>query len=285
MKRIITLSLILALTSCAGFLKKDSSYSDSSASSNLSGTEDSYSTEVAQEKSSESYSQEKAPVSSSQFGKLNEAIKLQNDDLIQKTSSEILTQNPKDPKALNSLAMVYYKRGRFEAAEYLLNKAIAAHPNASELYGNLGIVQLAKNERREGIKSFRKALEINSRDYIAGANLGSIYIQEKDYQKALIALEVPYKKGTKDARILNNYAIALAATGKIQEAADVYSRILKENPSQRETLLNYSILLIDEQKKNKEGLDLLNRLKFVGPPPESNEVIKDLENRAKAGLQ
>lgn len=229
--------------------------------------------------------EKKVVVSNSQYGRLNEVLKQQNDDQIQKISSEILTQNPKDAKALNSLAMVYYKKGRFDAAEYLLNKAIAFNPNVSELYGNLGVVQLAKNERRDGIKSFRKALELNSQDYIAGANLGSIYIQEKDYRKALMALEVPYKKGTKDPKILNNYAVALAASGKAQEAADIYARILKDNPSHREVLLNYSIVLIDELKKNKEGLDLLNRLKFVGPPSEARETIKDLENRAKAGLQ
>jgi hypothetical protein len=38
-------------------------------------------------------------------------------------------------------------------------------------------------------------------------------------------------------------------------------------------------------QKNKEGLDLLNRLKFVGAPPEVRDTIKNLENKAKAGLQ
>ena len=225
------------------------------------------------------------PIPSSMYTALNDAIKNQNDDAIQKFSTEILTQNPKDVRALNSMALVYYKKGRMDAAQFLFNKAIAANPTFSELHSNLGLVHLAKNERREALKSFRKALEINSRDYIAAANAGSIYAQEKDYNKAALALEIPIQRGTKDVKILNNYANALVATGRVKEAAEIFEKILKDNPSNREAMLNQAILLIENMQKNKEGLDLLNRLKFVGAPQDSREVIKSLENKAKAGLQ
>ncbi len=226
-----------------------------------------------------------APVADSLYSALNEAIKQQNDDQIQKSSGEILTQNPKDTRALNALALVYYKRGGFEAAQYILNKALVSNPNSAEVYGNLGTVLLAKGERREAVKLFRKALSINPDDAIVGANLGAIYVQERDYNKALLALEVSVRKGMKDHKVLNNYAISLTAKARPKEAAEIYEKILKENPSQKEVMLNYSILLIDEMKKYKEGLDLLNRLKFVGPTSESRQVIKDLEIKAKAGLQ
>ncbi len=226
-----------------------------------------------------------APVSSSMYSALQEAIKNQNYDAIQKFSTEILTQNPKDVRALNSMALVYYKKGQMDAAQYLFNKAIAVIATSSELHSNLGLVYLAKNERREALKSFRKALEINPQDHIAAANAGSIYAQEKDYIKAALALEIPVKRGTKDFKILNNYANALVATGRVKEAAEIFEKIIKENPSNREVMLNYAILLIENMQKNKEGLDLLNRLKFVGAPQDSRDVIKSLENKAKAGLQ
>ncbi|MBC7421777.1 MAG: tetratricopeptide repeat protein [Bdellovibrio sp.] len=226
-----------------------------------------------------------APIASSMYAALNESIKQQNDEQIQKASGEILTQNPKDLRALNSLALVYYKRGRFEAAQYLLNKALSANPKSSEVYGNLGTVMLAKGDRREAVKMFRKALEINPDDSLVGANLGAIYVQEKDYNKALLALEIPVRKGMKDQKVLNNYAISLVAKARPKEAAEIYEKILKENPANKEVMLNFAILQIDELKKYKQGLDLLNRLKFVGPPSESRQVIKELEIKAKAGLQ
>lgn len=224
-------------------------------------------------------------ISTSQYSSLNDAIKQQNDEAIQKFASEILTQNSKDVMALNALAMVNYKKGRFDAAEYLLNKAISAQPDSSEVYSNRGLVLLGQNERREAIRSFRKAIELNPNNAVAGANVGSLYIQDKDYNKAILSLEIAVKNGQRDLKVMNNYAIALAATGKTKEAADIYERLIKDNPSQKEVMLNYSILMIEQMQKYREGLDLLNRLKFVGNSPESRQVIKELENKAKAGLQ
>ena len=60
---------------------------------------------------------------------------------------------------------------------------------------------------------------------------------------------------------------------------------MKEQNNNREILLNYAILLIDHLNKFKEGVDVLSRLKFVGPPSESRNRIIALENKAKAGLK
>ena len=44
------------------------------------------------------------------------------------------------------------------------------------------------------------------------------------------------------------------------------------------------ILLIDHMNKSADGLDLLDKLKFLGPSAEARNIINGLENRAKAGL-
>lgn len=217
--------------------------------------------------------------------RLTEAVKLQNDEGISQATTEILTQNPKDVRALNALAMVYYKRGRYEAAEYLINKAMAIDNDNAQLYSNLGLIRMAQGEKREAIKAFRKGLELNGQDGVIGANLGAIYVKEKDYSKAELALEIPVGKGTKDMKTLNNYAIALTGVGKHDKALGIYESLMKDNPSQRDIMLNYSILLIEHKQKYREGIDLLNRLKFVGAPSESRNLIKDLESKAKAGLK
>lgn len=217
--------------------------------------------------------------------RLTEAVRMQNDEGITQATTEILTQNPKDLRALNALAMVYYKRGRFEAAEYLLNKAMTINSDRAELYSNLGLIRMAQGEKREAIKAFRKGLEINNQDAVIGANLGSIYVADKDYSKAELALEIAVRKGTKDIKTLNNYAIALTGTGKHDKALGIYEKLMKDNPGQRDIMLNYSILLIEHKQKYREGIDMLNRLKFVGAPSDARNLIKDLESKAKAGLK
>ncbi|MGZ3743101.1 MAG: tetratricopeptide repeat protein [Pseudobdellovibrionaceae bacterium] len=218
-------------------------------------------------------------------GVLVDAIKSQNDEQIFKTASQLLTQNPNDVKAMNAMAMYYFKKGKVDAAKYLLNKAIVVNPNAGEAYSNLGLIFLSNNERREAIKAFRKALDINSNDSVAAANAGSIYVAEKDYNKAVTTLAVAYNGGVRDAKTLNNYAISLTAVGKFDEASSIYQVAMKEQNNNRELLLNYAILLIDHMNKYKEGMEALNRLKFVGPPSESRNRIIALENKVKAGLK
>lgn len=224
-------------------------------------------------------------VGASANDRLTEAVRNQNDDAISQATTEILTSNPKDVRALNALAMVYYKRSRYEAAEYLLNKAMTIDNDRAELYSNMGLIKMAQGEKREAIQAFRKGLSLSSQDPVIGANLGSIYVKEKDYSKAELALEIPYRKGSKDIKTLTNYAIALTGTGKANKAEEIYEKLMKDNPGQRDIMLNYSILLIDHKQKYREGLDILNRLKFVGAPSESRNLIKDLESKAKAGLK
>ena len=167
----------------------------------------------------------------------------------------------------------------------LFSKAIAASPKNASLQNNLGVVQWAQGETRDAVKSFRKALQINGQDGNAAANAGLIYLQDKDYSKAVVALEIAYQSGLRDHRLLNNYAIALTAQGKLNQAEGHYKNILKENSNKSDYLFNYSVLLIDKMEKYQDGLDNINRLKFVGGPAEVRNRIIALENKAKAGLQ
>ncbi|MNS84349.1 photosystem I assembly protein Ycf3 [compost metagenome] len=135
------------------------------------------------------------------------------------------------------------------------------------------------------MKSFRKALDADSGDAIAAANVGSIYIAEKDYNKAAVALETAYRKGIRDAKLLNNYGIAMTAQGKYDRAKDLYEQALKENSNNKEALFNLAVLLVDHMNKYSDAMEVINRLKFVGGPSDSRSRINALENKAKAGLK
>ncbi len=215
---------------------------------------------------------------------LDEAIRSQSDEKILKATAQALLQSPSDVKALNALALFNYKKSRWVAAKYLLLKAIQAQ-GSSEIYNNLGIVHLALNEKKEALVAFRQAFTLNPQDGVAAANLGAIFVAQKDFNKALVALETAYQKGFRDFRVLNNYALALTATGKGSQAQAIYEKALKEQSSNKDILLNQAILLIEVLNKYKEGSDVLNRLKFVGGSTEQRSRIKDLEYKVKIGLQ
>ncbi|MFZ4402557.1 MAG: tetratricopeptide repeat protein [Pseudobdellovibrionaceae bacterium] len=224
------------------------------------------------------------PVESSLYQKLDIAIKEQSDEKIYQSATDILSQNSEDHRALNAIGLYHYKKGRLSLAKSLLLKALSK-TQSSDLYSNLAIIELSLGEKDEAIRSLRKALEISSQDATASANLGALYVQEKDFNKARLVLETAYRQGVREPRVLNNYAIALTANQQYDKAAEIYQSVLKDQNNNKEVLFNYAILLIDHMGKFTEGLEVVNRLKFVGGPAESRNKINALENKAKAGLK
>ncbi|RZA10714.1 MAG: tetratricopeptide repeat protein, partial [Proteobacteria bacterium] len=188
MKKFITASILLGLLSACGSSPKTASrtggddfggeYSPTTSAGGEGSTESHAASGFAQsanagKPSAASASQAGTAVSQ---GTLVDAIKSQNDEQIARIAGQLLTQNPNDVRALNAMGMYYFKKGKVDAAKFLLNKAMVANPNVGEIHNNMGLIYLSNNERREAIKSFRKALDINGNDGIAAANAGSIYV-------------------------------------------------------------------------------------------------------------
>ena len=215
---------------------------------------------------------------------LSDAIKSNNNEEVARVCFSLLSVNSKDIYALNALAVIYYKRGEFTAAQMMLERALKENSKSSDLYNNMGLVKLGMNESREAIKYFRKALTYNPNDSIAAANIGALYLREKEYGKGLIAMEIAAAK-LKDNRVMMNYAIALVANRTFEKAEGIYQFLLRNTTSDLDIMFNYSILLIDHLGKNQEGLDLVNKVKFLGPSSEMKNKIVSLENKAKAGLK
>lgn len=225
----------------------------------------------------------KAPSPQQSANALNDAHKKGDDELLQRVASGLLAQNPNDAKALHSLGLVNYRRGRYLAAMYYFNNALKHNPNMSDCYTNMGLTQLALDERRDAIRSFKKAMELNANDGAAAANLGSIYASEGDYVKAQMVLDRAIKAGVKDSRIYNNYGIALTATGKYEDAKEIYKEAIKLDRNNRDALFNFAILQVDHLNDWNGGLDTLNQLRFLGLADGMRDRINALENKAKSG--
>lgn len=212
---------------------------------------------------------------------LNQYIKNQDEDNILKEGSSLLMKNPNDIKAINAMAMAYYKRGQYALSKSLLLRALKVEASSYEVHSNLGVVQLALGDKNEALKSFKKSIELNPNDYVSASNAGSLYVVEQDFNKAAVALEIAYSKGYRNSKVLSNYAISLVATGKYEKADKIYREALKENSNNKEVLFNHAILLIQFLKKNEEGLEIVKKLKFLGVPDEGRKRLQELQTLAE----
>lgn len=216
---------------------------------------------------------------------LGAAIASKNDEAIFRAASDVLLAKPNDVRALNAIGMFYLRKGRFKAAQWMFSQAITQNPAVSDLHTNMGVSFLGLGDRREAMKSFRKAIELDPTNSLAAANIGSMYIQEQDFQKAMIALEIASEKIKGDYRIYNNYGIALMANGNFEKAEDSFQKALKAKPNDQDASFNLASLYINHVGKLDQGLEILNRLKFLGPKSELRSQIISLENKAKMGLK
>ncbi len=213
---------------------------------------------------------------------LDRAIQKQDDRGIAIFSRKILIQSPLDAKALNALALYHFKKGELKAAEALLSKAISANDQISMLFSNLGIVLQSLKDESGAVKAYRQALKVDPFNPIAAANVGAYYAQVKDYKKAQVALEIAVEKGQRDWRTLNNYGVTLMALGQYPFAETQLKKSSELQPQNTAVLLNYAILLVDHLGKPAQGLDIINRIRFMGPSPDMRKKISELENKAKS---
>ncbi len=227
----------------------------------------------------------KAPPVKADVGQLESAIQEGNDENINKIAQSILAKNPNDIQSLLALGVVHYKRGHLAGANMMFDKVLKIDPKNVSARNNRGLIMVSQREFRDAIKEFRKVLEVEPNNGIAAANIGSIYIEAKDYPKAFIALDIAYQKLYKDVKVINNYGVALTATGRHKEARDIFQKAMDKSPGNKDIMLNYAILLIDHLKQYQQGLDLIGKIKFLGLSPEVKNRINLLENSAKAGLK
>lgn len=212
------------------------------------------------------------------YGQLAMLVTLSDDQAIRSEAEKLQVANPNDVKLFNVIAMSYYRSQAYENAQFNLNKALQIQPNSIESLINLSLVQLAKGEKRNALLTLKKASNLKAEHPEVNAMLGMIYLQAKDYQKAQIAYDMVYKSGLKSSAIANNYAASLVGVKKYDQADIVYKEALSADQNNKEILFNYSIFLIEQLKRNQEGVDLLTKLKYLGPEPEMNDKINSLEN-------
>ncbi len=212
------------------------------------------------------------------YGQLPLLVTLTDDLAIRSEAEKLLQSNPNDFKLYNVIGMAYYRSQAYENALFNLNKALQLQPRSVEVLLNLSLVQLAKGEKRNALLTLKKAGSVKADHPEVNSILGFIYLQSKDYQKAQIAYEMAYKAGLESSPYANNYAVSLVGVKKYEQADVIYKEALTADQNNKEILFNYSILLIEQLKKYQEGVDLLTKLKYLGPDLDMIEKVNSLEN-------
>ncbi len=126
-------------------------------------------------------------------------------------------------------AKFLYLKGEYNDAEKIL-KEIFEEKEFDDAYLLMGLVLLGKKEFKEAEIYFKNYLEKNPEVPEALTGLGRIFFERGDYENALILLEKAKEKSPDSEDILYIYGLSLARAGKVEEAKEVFEKIININP-------------------------------------------------------
>ncbi len=108
--------------------------------------------------------------------------------------------------------------GQLAAAESIYQQLLAAVPEASELWHEMGIVQLRARRPEAALDYLRQATLLDAGHAEYHGNLGVAYRALQQYGQAITSFQRAVELGPPNAELYNNLALALKDAGQ-REAA------------------------------------------------------------------
>ena len=236
----------------------------------------------------------KYQVSQEEKKRIFQAMRSGRERRLLKAVSQVLNKDPNNIFAINALGLFYLKHNKPQMGVLVMNRVLSKKQDIAPLLNNLGVVSLRQKNIREAMNWFEKALEADSSDVIANANLGTIFVKNGDFVNALPYLEKAYnnaggvwsKEDNRSISVFNNYGVALAGAGKWKSAYLLYKEMVKQPVIPPAVLLNQAIVLaegFDDEKFRSEAKGLVDELsldhKSVRFKRKLDRLLSKLERR------
>ncbi len=171
------------------------------------------------------------------------------------------------------LGICLFNVSNYEQAEQYLAKSVEANPSYYEPYYFLGMICKMKKDHAVALDMFTKAR--NDRRYYVKSQfeIGQMYYDNDDYQKAIEELEkgLSYVKDSTDEGLAYRYLLAecYEMENKIQEAVHHWEKIASINPNYRSTQLK-----LDDYKAILENKNL--KFLFTSSMSELQPLITEI---------
>ena len=102
---------------------------------------------------------------------------------------EFLTQEPKNPTALQLFGLLHSQSGEYETAIRLMRESLSLFPDQAEVANNLGNALSGAGRLKEAVDSYGQAVRLNPRYVDALRNLGLSYLQLDIVDDAQVCFE------------------------------------------------------------------------------------------------
>jgi Tfp pilus assembly protein PilF len=178
------------------------------------------------------------------------------------------------------LGIINDYQGKLDDAANYYQKAIDQAPDYSEAYNALGVVYSKQRKWKEAIKAFNKALanKLYTTPHIPYLNLGDVYMEQKQYEKAAEA----YRESKRFVNVewtVIKLGTALLDAGKTKEAIGEFQEGISLAPNNANMRYSLGLAYLKEGNK-RSALTAFKKAAELAPKSDlarkANEYIRVL---------
>ncbi|MDR2376365.1 MAG: tetratricopeptide repeat protein [Treponema sp.] len=158
-----------------------------------------------------------------------------------RNATKRLSQNPRDPQALQEMGDIYFQDESWPDAmktyETLIEVA-GGNSGVDEFEANLryGIAALKQNMVNEALKGLSAARSLHQDNFEVNYNLGYLEFQRKNYERAIQLLDQARKQEPESSAVLRYLGHALFRVKKAKEAMNYIRKAIDLAPDDKESL-------------------------------------------------
>jgi len=152
--------------------------------------------------------------------------------------SKTVITSPDSSIAHGSLGRAYQDLGRLQEAIGKYKKAIEINPRNYKAYHNLGVIYEGQGALRKAVANYKSAVAINPAFIDAQFNLGNIYYNQGLLEEAIDRYRKVAELDPADFEARNNLGVAYARLGKLDEAIVQWEKVLEMDPQNKSAAEN-----------------------------------------------
>ena len=161
--------------------------------------------------------------------------------------------------AVVTAAQEAMNRSDFKAAVEAYKQAVTMHPEAAEMWANLGLVQHESEEYAEAIRSFQHALHLKPTLYVPKLFLGIDYLRTGNTSGAIHFLTQAEAMKKTDPEAPLELGRAYSSAANYPAAAREFSRVTELDPKQSDAWLGRGMAYLDQVEADARKLSTNGR--------------------------
>ena len=130
-----------------------------------------------------------------------------------------------------ALALQNHKKNNLKVAKNYYNETLRMNLNHVDAHNNLGIIFFNLGEYQKAMSCFKKAIQIQPNYVAAYYNLGNVHKETAENQKAINCYEKAIQINPEYVDALNNLGIIFFKLGEYHKSVSCYEKAIRINPN------------------------------------------------------